>query len=97
MILYGVSLNQQYLQLDKEVYVSFTDGILVETQEESNTIKYRRKNLNAELLKRAVLKEYAKLIDHIVLNQPLLRWDDRDLKPSFFFESILKSYKSLEE
>lgn len=54
-ILYSTSIDQDYLQLEKEVYVTFTDGILFEVLN-NNQLKYRRENLYPELLKRAVLK-----------------------------------------
>lgn len=54
-ILYSTTIDQDYLQLEKEVYVTFTDGILFEVLN-NNQLKYRRENLYPELLKRAVLK-----------------------------------------
>lgn len=95
--MYSLSLDQGYLGQEKEVYVTYKDGILMEMQENKQFIRYRRKLMNTELLKRAVLQEYAKLIDQIVINQPLLGWEDKDYLPSHFFQTIHSSYQALYE
>lgn len=48
---------------------------------EKEQLKYRRKVMNPEILKRAVLTEFAKLVDNVVLRQPNLGWTTQEMKP----------------
>lgn len=54
MITYALSLDYSFLDKDQEVYVTYNDGLLVEI--EDCNMKYRRKEYQPEILKRAVLK-----------------------------------------
>ena len=93
---YSLSVDQSYLQKNQEVYVTYNDGILFEV-EEGELIKYRRKAFHPELLKRAVLTEFVKLIDDIILQQPSLGWTEPGFKPSHFFTSLQSTYVSMFE
>jgi len=54
VITYALSLDYSFLDKDQEVYVTYNDGFLVEISD--CILKYRRKQYQPELLKRAVLK-----------------------------------------
>jgi hypothetical protein len=76
------------------VYVTFNDGFLLEVQE-GEMVKYRRKMMHPELLKRAVLAEFVKLIDKIANEKPDLGWSEPGMKPSHFFTCIHSSYLTI--
>ena len=53
--------------------------------------------INGEIAKRAVLKEFVKMIDEIIVKMPEMMWEkNEEMRPSFFFSnSIFKTYTVL--
>ena len=80
MIMYSISCDSMFMDKKNQVYVTYNDGILFDAGEKEQ-LKYRRKVMNPEILKRAVLTEFAKLVDNVVLRQPNLGWTTQEMKP----------------
>ena len=55
-LLYSLSIDPTYIDRETEVYVTYHDGIICEVEgSDEKVLKYRRKIMNQELVKRSVL------------------------------------------
>lgn len=74
--------------VDKEVYVTYNDGIVYESCENENEINYRKVKATREQYRKSAMSNLIKLVDSLIADEEYGFMFIGEFKPSSYFKSI---------